>query len=90
MAFQQRGREPGFPDPGLSGDQDGLAFTCLGPGPALQQQLGLLLAPDEGCKAGRVQRLQTAFHETGPQRRPRPHRPRRRADSRHEQVLDEG
>jgi hypothetical protein len=36
-AFHQRGGEPRFTDPGLTGDEHHLAFTGLGTGPAAQQ-----------------------------------------------------
>ena len=74
-AFQKRGREPRFADAGLAGEQHHLAFAGLCPRPAPQQQFEFFFPPDERGQAGRVQRLEAAFHGTRPQRRPGPHRP---------------
>ena len=74
-AFQQRGREPRFADPGLAGEQHHLAFAGLRFRPAPQQQFEFFFPPDEVGQAARVQRLEAAFDRTRPQRRPRSHRP---------------
>ena len=70
-AFQNRGGESRFADPCLAGKQHHLAFTALCLRPAPQQQFGFFFPPDEGDQAGRVQRLEAAFHRTCPQRGPR-------------------
>ncbi len=74
-AFQKRGREPRFADAGLAGEQHHLAFAGLCLGPAPQQQFEFFFPSDEGGQAGRVHRLEAAFHRTRPQRRPGPRRP---------------
>ena len=56
-AFQQRGGEARFADPGLAGQENHLAFTGLGARPAPQQQFAFFIPPDEGGQAGRMQRL---------------------------------
>ena len=56
--------------PGLAGEQHYLTFTglCLGPSP--QKQFEFFFPPDEGVRAGRVQRLEAACHRTHSQCRP--------------------
>jgi len=68
-------REPRFADSGLACDQDHLAFTCLCPSPASQQQFGLFLPPHEGGQATRVQRLEAALDGPRPQHCPSPRSP---------------
>ena len=73
-AFLQRGGESRFADTGLAGKEHHLAFTGLCSCPASQQQFEFFVAPDEDGQAARVQRLETAFRRTRPQRRPGPRR----------------
>jgi hypothetical protein len=70
--FQQRSCEPRFPDAGLAGEQHDLAFTRLCSLPAPKQQFEFFIPPDENGQTGRVQRLETAFRGTRPQRREGP------------------
>jgi hypothetical protein len=55
------GREPKFPDPDLTDDQDHRAFTFPYPSPAPKQQFRFFLPPDEAGQFGRVQGLETAL-----------------------------
>src|SRR5215471_12186721 len=56
----------------LTREQDGLAFSILGPGPAAKQKLHFLVPPHERCQAGRMERLEATLHGTGAQRGPGP------------------
>jgi hypothetical protein len=52
QAFQQRGREAGFSNPGFTAEQHHLAFTSLFPAPALLLQFKFF-RPYKGSQAGR-------------------------------------
>ena len=73
--FQQLGREPRFPDPGLTSDQDHLAFAFFCPCPAPQQQFEFFLPPNKSGQVGWVQSLKAALNRPRPQHRPGPGRP---------------
>ncbi len=54
----QRPQQARLADPRLAHDQDHLAVAVFGPGPALQEDRELVLAPDQGCQALAAQRLE--------------------------------
>ena len=51
-----------FAYPRLARDQNDTAVSCLGLLPAAQEQVQLLLAPDQWRKRGRVLCLEAALH----------------------------
>src|SRR5580704_12440652 len=61
-------------DTRLSGEHHRATFTPLGMLPSTQQQLELLVTPDERCQSGLVLRLKAAFHSACPQHLPRGYR----------------
>ena len=73
--LHERGREPGFADAGLTGQQHDLAFAGLGFRPAPQQQFKLFFSSDECSQAAGVHRLEAALDGTCPQHRESLHRP---------------
>ena len=58
-------------DTRLSSEHHHAAFTTLGMLPSTQQQLELLVTPDERCQSGLVLRLEAAFHSGCSQDLPR-------------------
>src|SRR5215471_12292559 len=71
--LHERGGEPGFADPGLTGQQHHLAFAGLGSRPPPQQQFKLLFSSDQCSQAARVHCLEAALDRTCAQRRKSSH-----------------
>src|SRR5580704_8124763 len=68
--FQNRGREPRFPDTCFAREQDDLSLTFPCPGPAAKKQFGFFLPPDEWSQPGRMQGVEAARDRTPPQSGP--------------------
>ena len=65
-AFEKRGREPRFADPGLAREEHHLAFAGLCSRPAPKQQFRFFVSSDEGGEAARVQGFEAALHRARP------------------------
>ena len=63
-ALAQRPEHARLADPGLAREQHHLAVAVLGPGPALEQDAELVLAPDQRREMLAVQRLEAALGAT--------------------------
>ena len=63
-ALAQRPDHARLADPGLAREQHHLAVAVLGPGPALEQDAELVLAPDQRREMLAMQRLEAAFGAT--------------------------
>jgi hypothetical protein len=72
--FQKRGGEPRFADAGLPRNQDDLAFAAPCSLPAAEQDLELLLTPDQGGQTLAMQRFEAALDHTGSDCCPGPNR----------------
>ena len=72
--LRQRGGEPGFAYPGLTGQQHYLAFAGFDFRPASQQQVKLFVSADQCRQAASVHRLKAARDRTRPQHRENWHR----------------
>ena len=66
--------EARFADAGFAGDQHDLAVACLGPRPAAQQQVDLLVAADQRAQCRSAQGLEPALDDAGTQHLPSRHR----------------
>ena len=86
--LHDRGRESRFPDTGIAGKQQHLAFAVLCSCPAPLQHLEFFFPSDQGGETGGMQCLETAFHGTRLQHRPGPHRPGNALELPHPKVLE--
>ncbi len=73
--LHERSGEPGFANPGLTGQQHDLAFAGLGSRPAPQEQFKFFFSSDQCSQSARVHRLEAALDRTCPQHRESCHRP---------------
>ena len=61
-ALLERSDQAGLADAGLAGDEHHLSFALLCLPPAAQQQVELVLAPDQRREGGRVHGLEAALN----------------------------